>query len=117
MKPVMRAAWASQIGTYRARKGKETGLAVRERLIRIRDRWAGDVRVDTRHYRDTIEATEPVMEGGGTRGHIQPPFEVYFAANEYGGPTITARPSMRQAIEAEKDDFWRTLDDIFKRPF
>jgi hypothetical protein len=114
MKPVLRASWSSGIAAYRIRKGKETREAVQDRLIRIRDRWAGDVRVDTRHYRDTIEATEPVMEGGGTRGHLQPPFEVYFAANEYGGPTITARPSMRQAVEAERDDFMSVLRDIFK---
>jgi hypothetical protein len=114
MKPVLRATWASRVGEYRQRKGKETGTAVRDRLIRIRDRWAADVRVDTRHYRDTIEATEPVMEGGGTRGYLQPPFEVYFAANEYGGPTITARPSMRQAVEAERADFMNVLDAIFR---
>jgi hypothetical protein len=56
MKIKLQAAWNSRVGTYRARVGKATGTAVRDRLTRIRDRWAADVRVDTRHYRDTVEA-------------------------------------------------------------
>lgn len=113
MKPVLQAQWSSRIGTYRARVGKQTGTAVRERLERIRDRWAADVRVDSGHYRDTVADTEPVMTSE-TAGTLTPPFEVYFAANEYGGPTITARPSMRQAIEAERADFFNTIDSILK---
>lgn len=113
MKPVMQAVWNSRVSQYRNRVGKETGTAVRDRLIRIRDRWAADVRVDTRHYQETVETTEPVMTGP-TSGTLTPPFEVYFAANEYGGPTITARPSMRQAIEAERSDFFNTIDSILK---
>lgn len=116
MHPRLTATWASRIGTYRARVGKETGIAVRERLERIRDRWAADVRVDTGHYQETVQETEPEMTDA-THGRIQPPHEDYFYYNEYGAPTISARPSMRQAIKAEQDDFWRTLDDILNRPF
>jgi hypothetical protein len=116
MHPRLTATWASRIGTYRARVNRDTGVAVRERLERIRDRWAADVRVDTRHYQETVENTEPEMTSA-TTGRVQPPHEDYFYYNEYGAPTISARPSMRQAIEAEREDFWNTLDAILNRPF
>jgi hypothetical protein len=82
MKIKLQAAWNSRVGTYRARVGKNTGTAVRDRLIRIRDKWAADVRVDTRHYRDTVEAAEPKMTSE-TAGTIGPePMEDYFYYNE-----------------------------------
>jgi hypothetical protein len=114
MKIKLQAAWNSRVGTYRARVGKATGTAVQERLTRIRDRWAADVRVDTRHYRDTVEAAEPQMTSA-TSGTIGPqPMEDYFYYNEYGARTISARPSMRQAIEAERSDFTNTIDSILR---
>ena len=113
MKPVLRAAFASRVATYRARVNKDTGMEVRKRLERIRDRWAADVRVDTRHYRDTIEGTEPTMTSP-TSGHVTPPYEEYFGYNEYGTSRMSARPSMRQAVEAEKADFYSVIDSILK---
>lgn len=113
MRPVMTATWNSRIATYRARVNKQTGDEVSTRLIRIRDRWAADLRVASGHYRDTVRDTEPEMTSP-TSGRIQPPFEVYFAANEYGGPTISSRPSMRQAMQAEQGDFFNTIDSILK---
>lgn len=113
MQPILRAAWASRIGTYRARVNKSTGAAVTARLERIRDRWAADVRVDTEHYKETIENTEPTMTGA-TTGYIQPEFEQYFYYNEYGTHKMSARPSMRQAIEAERADFYGEVDSILK---
>lgn len=105
------AQWNSRVGTYRARVGKATGDAVRDRLLRIRDRWAADVRVDTSHYQQTVQATEPEMTSA-TSGRIQPPHEDYFVYNEYGTHRMSARPSMRQAIAAEKDDFYRTIESV-----
>jgi len=107
------AQWASRVGAYRARVGKETGTEVRDRLIRIRERWANDVRVDTAHYQETIRATEPEMTSA-TSGRLQPPHEDYFVYNEYGTYRMSARPSMRQAIEAEKTDFYNKIDSIIK---
>jgi hypothetical protein len=40
--------------------------------------------------------------------------EDYFYYNEYGARTISARPSMRQAIEAERSDFTNTIDSILR---
>lgn len=113
MTPVLRASWASRVGTYRARVNKDCGTEVRQRLERIRDTWARDVRVDTRHYQETIENTEPVMTSP-TTGHITPEFEDYFAYNEYGTSKMSARPSMRQAIAAEQQDFYKVIDSILR---
>lgn len=114
MKIKLQASWNSRVGTYRQRVGKATGTAVHDRLIRIRDRWANDVRVDTQHYKDSVSAAEPVMKGA-TSGTIGPqPMEDYFYYNEYGAATISARPSMRQAIAAEQADFTNTIDSILK---
>lgn len=113
MFPRLTATWASRVGTYRARVGKDTGDAVKDRLIRIRDRWAADVRVDTRHYQETVENTEPEMSDA-THGKIQPPHEDYFTYNEYGTHRMSARPSMRQAMAAEQNDFYSVIDSILK---
>lgn len=113
IKTTLRAEWASRIGTYRARVGKQTGDEVKARLERIRDRWAADVRVDTRHYQETIEKTEPVLTSA-TTGYVQPAMEDYFYFNEYGAVTISARPSMRQAVEAERADFYSVIDSILR---
>lgn len=114
MKIKLQAQWASRIGTYRARVGKQTGDEVKTRLERIRDRWAADVRVDTQHYKDTVQAAQPKMTSA-TTGTIGPdPMEDYFYYNEYGAPTISARASMRQAIEAEKSAFYSKVDSILK---
>lgn len=113
MHPRLTATWNSRVATYRARVNKDTGDAVRDRLIRIRDRWAGDVRVDSGHYQETVADTEPEMQSA-TSGRIQPPHEDYFYYNEYGARTISARPSMRQAIEAERGDFFNVIDGILK---
>ncbi len=107
------AQWASRVATYRARVNKDTGTEVRDRLIRIRDRWSTDVRVDTGHYRDTVQGTEPEMQSA-TQGRIQPPHEDYFVFNEYGTSRMSARPSMRQAIAAEQRDFSNTISNILK---
>ncbi len=107
------AQWASRVAQYRARVGKETGTEVKDRLIRIRDRWANDVRVDTGHYQETVRGTEPEMTGP-TSGRLQPPHEDYFVYNEYGTSRMSARPSMRQAIEAERADFANKIDSIIK---
>jgi len=107
------AQWASRVGANRARVNKATGAAVRDRLIRIRDRWAADVRVDTSHYQQTVAATEPEMTTP-TSGRIQPPHEDYFVYNEYGTYRMSARPSMRQAIAAEKADFYQTIEGVIK---
>lgn len=113
MQPVLRAQWASRISTYRARVNKQTGDEVKDRLIRIRDRWAADVRVDTRHYQETIEKTEPVMTSP-TSGYIEPPYEDYFGYNEYGTDRMSPRASMRQAIAAEQAVFFNNLDAILR---
>lgn len=110
--PKFQATWQSGIPGYKARVNRDVSAGVRERLMRIRDRWAADVRVDSRHYQETVEKAQPRMTSP-TEGVIGPePFEVYFAANEYGGPTISARPSMRQAIDAERSDFYTWLDGL-----
>lgn len=113
MQPRLTAQWNSRVATYRARVGKQTGDEVKTRLERIRDRWAADVRVDTRHYQETVESTEPEMTSA-TGGRIQPPYEDYFGYNEYGTSRMSARPSMRQAIAAEQRDFFNTIDGILK---
>lgn len=113
MQAVLSAQWASRVATYRARVNKQTGDEVRARLIRIRDRWAADVRVDTAHYQETIQNTEPTMTSA-TSGHVTPPHEDYFYFNEYGTERMSARPSLRQAIAAEQQNFFSTLDGILK---
>lgn len=115
MKPVLRAQWSSgPIGRYRARVNKDMGTAVQESLIRIRDDWAAHVRVDTGHYRDTIAACEPIMTTP-TNGYIEPtPFEVYFAVNEYGGPTMGPNPAKDQAIAKEQAQLRSVLDAVLR---
>lgn len=114
MQPALRATWASKVATYRARKNKEIGAAVETRLERIRTRWAADVRVDTRHFQETIENAPIVVNAGQTSGYIQLPDEPYFYFNEFGTPggRMSARPSMRQAVAAEKADFYAEIDRI-----
>lgn len=113
MQPTLRATWNSRINNYRARVQKDCGSEVEARLVRIRDNWAKDVRVDTRHYQETIESTEPVMTTP-TSGYIEPPFEQYFYYNEFGTARMSARPSMRQAVAAEQSAFTDTLMGILK---
>lgn len=111
MQPTLQAVWNSRINNYRARVNKDCGAEVEARLIRIRDNWASDVRVDTAHYQETVQATEPEMTTA-TSGKIAPPFEQYFYYNEYGTARMSARPSMRQAIAAEQNNFTDTLMGI-----
>lgn len=115
MRPVLRAQWSSgAIGRYRARVNKDMGTAVQESLIRIRDDWAAHVRVDTGNYHDRIAECIPQMTTP-TNGYIEPsPFEVYFAVNEYGGPTMGPNPAKDQAIAKESAQLRATLDSVLR---
>lgn len=115
MKPVLRAQWSSgAIGRYRARVNKDMGMAVEASLKRIQADWAAHVRVDTGHYQETILSAEPVMVTP-TNGYIEPsPFEVYFAVNEYGGPTMGPNPAKDQAIAKESAQLRATLDAVLR---
>lgn len=110
--PKFQATWQSGIPGIKSKIARDVSAGVREHLTNIRDRWAADVRVDTAHYKETVEQAQPKMTSP-TEGSVAPePFEVYFAANEYGGPTISARPSMQQAVEAERSTFYSWLDSL-----
>lgn len=112
MQAALRATWASAVANHRARKNKEIGDSVTARLERIRARWAADVRVDTGHYKGEVESAPIQLTAGGTSGYIQIPDEPYFYFNEYGTARMSARPSMRQAVAAEKADFLAEIDRI-----
>lgn len=110
----LRAIWASKVFEVRTRKNKEVGDAVAAKLERIRSAWANDVRVDTGHFKQTIESAPAVINRAETSGYIQLPDEPYFYFNEYGTPggRLSARPSMRQAVAAEHADFLDMIDRI-----
>ncbi len=108
----MSVSWNSRVASVKASKAAAVSEAVAQSLENIRGKWAPDVRVDTGHFKETIESTPAQISG--TAGYISLPPEDYFYVNEFGSARMTARPSMRQAVAAEASNFMATIDKVIK---
>jgi hypothetical protein len=78
---------------------------VEDTLLDIQDDWAADVRVDTHELQESIEDPDAVqIASDGLSGSVGTGV-AHAGPNEYGGPTISARPSARQAAEKNRARF------------
>lgn len=96
------AQWnAGRIAQVRARVGKDVGVEVGDALTRIRDDWAANVHVDTRHMQQEIESAHITFKTA-TSGTVEPrSVDEYFYYQEFGTYKMAANPAMRQAQAKE----------------
>jgi hypothetical protein len=88
--------------------------AVRKHLEDVQQRWGNDVRVDSAELKESIlEPSAIVVAPNGLEGTVGTDND-HAEVNEYGGPTIAARPSARQAGEAARPAFERDLAKLTK---
>jgi hypothetical protein len=93
------------LGAYQAELRAAAKTAVRNNLERIQRDWAADVRVASGELRDSIlEPTAIEIAPNGLEGVVATDCD-HAEVNEYGGPTISARPSGRQAAEKNRPRF------------
>lgn len=89
-------------GALQAQLRDAAKTAVKNNLKRIQQDWAADVRVDTGELRDSILDTDAIqIDANGLEGVVATDCG-HAEVNEYGGPTISARPSARQAAEKNR---------------
>jgi hypothetical protein len=70
------------------------------------------VRVDTGELKNSIQTSDAIdLQPGALSGSVGTSVG-HAAPNEYGGPTIAARPSARQAAERARSPFQAAMQQV-----
>ena len=92
-------------GELQRRMREAVADVVEETLGDIQNDWAADVRVDTAELQESIDDPDAIeIAPDGMSGSVGTSVS-HAGPNEYGGPTISARPSARQAAELNRPVF------------
>lgn len=101
-------------GAYQRQLRDAAKDVVKKHLLQVQQDWGNDVRVDSSELKDSIlDPQAVVIAPNGLEGEVGTDVD-HAEVNEFGGPTISARPSARQAGEKDRPVFEADIAKITK---